>query len=439
MTGHVRLTFLCVAFLVGALAVVSSAQAGWSPPLTVAHSLIEEGQVLATSPTQGAAVAWRGAGDHVLRVRRLGPGGTLGRVMKVPGPVYGEPFPRMAIAESGAIVVAWTHWEFETGPILYARRIGKHGKLGAIRTIAHDPEAFQELDERLAMDAAGNATIAWNRMHITAGFSHGDQVTYASVCIRRFTAAGSLGPVTCVPTDGGDNRGAQLAIEPSGRGAFTWTRYLDGRTTVRAMLIGRNGALGPALDVSSPYEYWSGGAAAVAVDGSGRATLAWSTGQIGQGATIRQISNRGLGTPHVFPTSGSTDQPRVAASTSGPATVAWIEDPSYRVKAVHILRSGAVGPVHSLSAPSSVSSTFAFAVAADGLGNTTVAYNAELPRRKPRSVVQARRFSGRGELGKPWNLSPIGPAGLVRAVAVVADERGVVTALSGSGVSRFVP
>jgi hypothetical protein len=437
MTGHLRLSFLSVAFLLGALVLASSAQAGWSRPFTVAHS--DEGTVLATSPTGGATLAWRSTGDHVLRVRRLGPDGRLGRVRRVPGPVYGEPLPRIAIAESGAILVVWTHWEFETGPILYARRIGKHGKLGAIRTIAHDPEAFQELDERLAMDAAGNATIAWNRMHITPGFSHGDQVTYASVCIRRLSAAGSLGPITCVPTDGGFNRGARIAIEPSGRGALTWTRYLDGRTTVRALLIRSAGALGPALDVSAPYEYWSGGAADVAVDGSGRATLAWSTGQNGQGATTRQISNHGLGPARVFPTSGSTQQPRVAASTSGPATVAWVEDPSYRVKAVHIRRTGAVGPVRSLSAPSSVSSAFAFAVAADGLGNTTVVYNAELPGRKPRSVVQARRFSPRGELSKPWNLSPEGPAGLVRAVALVADERGVVTALAGNGVSRFVP
>jgi hypothetical protein len=438
MTGHARLTVCCFAFVLGGLALASSAQAGWSRPFTVAHA-DAEGPVLATSPTHGAALAWRSEDDHVLRVRRLGPDGRLGRVTRVPGPVYGESLTaRIAVGESGAIVVLWTRWAYETGPTLFAQRLGKHGKLGAIRTIEHDPDASEELDERLAMDAAGNATIAWNRVHVVPSASD-YRVTSASVCIRRLNAAGSLGPTTCVPNGGGFDRRPRLAVEPSGRGVLSWIRQLNGRYTVHALLIRRDGTLGPVHDASAPQELWSGGAADVAVDGSGRATLAWSQSGPGDGVTIRQLSNHGLGPLRAFTSSAGSGQPRVAATASGAATVAWVEDPSYRVKAVHIRPSGAVGHIRSLSGPSSVSSAFALAVAADGLGNSTVVYNAELPRRRPRSVVQARRFSGRGDLGRPRNLSRESPAGVVRAVAVVADARGVVTALVGNRVLRFVP
>jgi hypothetical protein len=336
-------------------------------------------------------------------------------------------------------VVVWTNSTFETGSTLLARRLGEHGKLGAIRTIAHDPEGEPELDVQSAMDGAGNTTIVWNRVHAVEVQPRGAEVTSASICVRRLTAAGSLGPVTCVPTEGGLDRNPRLAVAPSGRGVLTWIRSIDGRYAVQAALIRPDGTLGPALDVSAPSAYWSAGAADVAVDSRGRGTLAWSNGQSGDGVAMRQVSRRGLGPLHVFTTAGETLQPQVAATTSGAATVAWVEDPGSLVRAVHIRRDGVVGRVRTLSAPSSVSSAFAFGVAGDGLGNTTVVYNTELPGRKPRSVVQARRFSGGGRLGKPRNLSPKRKAGVVLSVAVVADARGVVTALVGDRATRFVP
>jgi hypothetical protein len=432
VSARARLSISGAAALVGVLALVSSAQAKWSPPVIVARS-VADGPVLAGSPRHGATLAWLRDNPHVLTARHLGPRGASGRAQAFTGafdPALDQKFlPQLGVADSGATVMVWHTWEFPGGYKLFARRMTPAGRLGPVRMIAEVTDAVRDADpgERLAVDAAGNATIVWNRVVGTPA-DHGSNVTSSTVQIRRFDADGSLGPVVEIPSQGARDFAPRLAGEPSGRAVVTWVRFTEDQIWVRAALIDRDGTLGVARDVSAPGPYWSGGAAEVVLDVRGKATISWGAPRGGRDVrTVRQLSSRGLGPLRSL---GPGASALLAVDRFGTATLVWVD--FAQVKARQIRRDGTLGPQRTLSAPSL--DVPRAALATDGLGNTTVVWAG--------ARVQARRLSREGRLGRVWTLTPDGPPGAMPAV--VADARGVVTAVWGVGTadiqaSRFVP
>jgi hypothetical protein len=456
MTGHARLSFLCAALVVGALALASSAQAGWSESVTVARSLAMR-PALAGSPSKGAAVAWLGDNPNVLTARRIGPRGGLGPVKAFSSPLT-DFFvaPKVAIAESGAMVMVWSSFEFDwdTGEgtsTLFARRMSARGKLGPIRTIARLPDDGEEgVGEQVAIDAAGNATIVWHRIvTATTGLPHGEYWVSARVRVRRFDADGSLGPVLGIPNQGGFDSSPQLAVEPSGRGVIAWARSADGWYGVRSLLFDRDGELAAAQDVSDPGVNRSGQGPAVAMDVRGKATIAWLS-RDAQGAQVvaaRQLSRRGLGPLQQLTPAVDAFGPVVAVDAAGTATIAWrevatpAEGTANRIGARQIRPSGAPGPLYELS--SVAGETSEPVLAADGLGNATVLWIVRAPSHEESGSLKARRISRAGRLGRLRTLAGDFPG----SPAVVGDARGVVTAAWGADLdgtrviqaSRFVP
>ena len=447
MNGRTRLSIGCVA-VVGGLAFASAAQAGWSHPETVARALAQR-PALAASPKHGATVAWV-QNPPAMTARRLGPGGELGPVKVFSDPVSDlDATPQVAVAASGATVMVWSVWERdnstgESTSTLFARRMSARGKLGPILEIAHQPDADSDsgVGEQVAMDAAGNATIVWNRI-VTAdsGLPHGTYPVSASVQIRRLDADGSLGPEVGIPTQGGLDSSPALALEPSGRGAIAWVRHAANRYWVRALLLDRDGGLGAFREVSPPGVYWSGQAATVAIDATGKATIAWVEpgAEDEQRVAARQLSARGLGPLHLLSPVTTPFGPLVAVDPAGTATIAWrqvggIEDGfGNRVRVRQVRRGGAVGRLQTLnSLGGEVSEPV---LAADGLGSASVLW-------VQNGSVKARRIARGGRLGQPRTLTARG----VQAgwPAVAADARGVVTAVWSARAgaiqtSRFVP
>jgi hypothetical protein len=447
MNAQGRFTIVCVAVLAAALGLVSTAEAGWSRPKMVARTPVQR-SALAASPRQGASVAWVGQ-TRAMAARRTGPRGGLGPVKLFSDPLTDlEASPQVAVAASGATVMVWSVWQSDDGTgqrasTLFARRMSARGKLGPIRAIAHEPDFDSDdgIGQQVAMDAAGNATIAWQRV-VTgdSGAPHGEYTVSASVRIRRLAADGSLGPDIGIPTEGGLDERPALAVEPSGRAVIALVRRVASQYSVRAALLDRDGRLGTVQDVSPPGPYWSGQAATVAIDGRSRAAIAWVEPgpEDHQRVAARQLSSRGLGPLHLLSPVSSPFGPVVAVDAAGATTIAWrqvggIEEGfANRVAARQIRRGGAVGRLLTLSSGGGEVSEPV--LAADGLGNATVLW-------AQGGSVRARRISSSGRLGRPRTLS----AGGVEASwpAVAADARGVVTAVwSAPGAiqaSRFVP
>jgi hypothetical protein len=451
MTGRGSLTILCIAAV---LAHAPAAQAGWSEPTTVARVLNAEAAV-ATSAGQGAAVAWRGDQPRVVNVRRIGPRGALGATTAFSGPLSGvDPGPQVAVSATGAIVTIWSVSEFdsetgETTSTLFARRMRPGGKLGPVRTIARmpNPGNAAALGKELAVDAAGNATIAWVHSFDFRGSERGTYPTRRSVRVRHLSPDGTLGPTVIVTRGNVSDSVPALAVAPSGRGVLAWVhRGADQRYGVRARLIARDRRLGRLEEVSLPQQYWSGNAPDVAVDRNGRATIAWSAPTSGVGSRVfaRQLTQAGLAPLHALTPGGSTSLPVVAFDGRGTATVAWAAYPEIppggsndqrRIEARQIRSGGGLGPLRVL-APEGPGYE-APVLAADGLGNTTVVWVGP--------GIRARRLSRRGQVGPVRTLTTEGEVTLSPVVA--ADADGVVTAAWPSRLrgnfsiraARFVP
>jgi hypothetical protein len=428
---ELRLSWLVSIVLACCLGSATSAHAGWSSPITLARSAYA-GPAIAGSTRHGAAVGWVGAKPIVMRVRRLGPTGRLGRVRSISDVLDDSPTPRIGVASSGAAVMVWVvRREADSAYALLARRISARGKIGRLLTLAHDRNISGEgLDEQLVVDAAGNATVVWHRELGDPVEPKGFHVTESTLHMRRLNADGSLGPVADIAPEGGFDHFPRLAAEPSGRVALVWVRRASDLYSVRARLIRRDGRLGPLREVSAPSPHWPGASANVALDAKGRATITWATSSPST-VVARQLSDQGLGPTHILAPPGSYYGPHVTVDKRGTATVAWRElepGPAFgsSAKARQIRRDGSAGLTRTLSTTSGQISEPQ--LVADGLGRTTVVWVQSASPFGQAEFVRSRAFAPDGRLGAAHTVGGGSAFSLIGGQQVVADARGRVTA-----------
>jgi hypothetical protein len=166
----------------------------------------------------------------------------------------------------------------------------------------------------VAVNEDGVAVVAW------AAF---DEASYRTLRAVLILPDGSVTPVqqldgTAGSVDGGDFY--SVAIDPLGRATVVWEDLRKGKPAVFAARIAADGQAGPRRLMSRPGRLSYVGS--VAVDDAGVATVAWAerSGFIrvtrvrpdGTPGGIRRLSGRGL--------NGS---PLVVVDGSGRATVAW--------------------------------------------------------------------------------------------------------------------
>jgi hypothetical protein len=417
------------------LALAPTASAGWSKPFAVAAPKLGGGSpALATSPRHGAVVAWLDGRTEKVRARRIGANGRLGRV-RLLGPIntYVVAGPWVAVSRSGAGVVVW-----DRGGSLVARKIGMRGKLGPTRELGPTSDSTESSDARVAIDAAGNATIVWARVLVEPVEPKGVRVLSSAVQVRRLGADGSLGPVHELPAGGAYLPMPRVAAAPSGAAAVIWTWQGEGAQIVRAATIGKRGAIGPVRDVSAPRPFWSGEESAdVAMGPGGTATIAWLTsGSISAVAARRMAPDGELG--EILTVAGeqySNSQPRVAVDGAGGATVVWrYSGPptgssglTDYVQARQIRAGGTLGSLHNLSAASL--EVGVPEVAGHPAGGATATWARRFTAdARPVYAIQGRQIGRRGRLGAIKTLSRKRPAYFTRA-PVIADARGAETAI----------
>ncbi len=274
---------------------------------------------LAVDGSDRATIVWSGHDGSEYRVRsvRLAADGAPEPIRTI-SPVGANGLePEIAVAESGQATIAW---EYAEGVVvlplaggspsaIQAVRLGSDGiPEGAVQTLSSSA-AGNAFDPAVAVDVAGRATIAWD------GATFGTLDESASrIREVRLAADGTPGSVQTLSATGAGANGAQVAIDDSGRATIAWDRRDGPRRRVQAVRLDAGGTAGQIQDVSTAAA--SGLTPHVAIGPASRATVAWV--RIEPGSTGRIAWSRALIGP-----------PRTAID-SGPHGATADDSPTFR-------------------------------------------------------------------------------------------------------------
>ncbi len=225
--------------------------------------------------------------------------------------------PALAVAPDGAATVAWSAYA-DPGhcSTLRVARIEADGTVGAAQAFPGAGACSHDVD--LAVDPQGRVTAVWES-------SYPDQIQ-----MSRIGPGGTPAPVQTI---GATDQQAQprIAVDRDGRAVVSYRgpgvgkNYGDRSYRARAVQIEADGTVGSPVDISQIDVRSS----ELAIDGQGRAIIAWSTGDLSSKRFFR-VQSRTL-----FP-DGSLGQLRTLSnrrhggydvaldvSSAGKATVAW--------------------------------------------------------------------------------------------------------------------
>ncbi len=307
-----------------------------------------ENPAIAIDGSDRATIAWRqgdGAGTRI-KALRLATDGTPGPVQTLSAEDEDAFGPAVAIDASDRATIVWRQ-DDGTGTRIQSLRLAADGSPDPVQTLSAESEAA--FDPGLGIDGSDRATVVWS----------GHDGTEYRVRSVRLAADGSPGPVETISPAGANGLEPQIAVEESGQATIAWEHTagvvilpLVGGTpsAIRAVRLGSDGTPEGAAQTLSPGAAGNGFDPSVAVDGSGRATVAWDGATFGSlddsGSRIRSIRLATDGTPGPVRTlsaaGGGADNSQVAIDDSGRATIAWdrFDGSSHRVQSVRLDAGG---------------------------------------------------------------------------------------------------
>ena len=156
----------------------------------------------AISERHGGLVAWTTQlrpDAYEVRVRRVGARGRLGPARRASKTIeYFVTSPAVAIAPSGAGLVAWARPKGNGHFALAGRPVDVRGRLGKVRTLVRDVDNLfaEQPPVDLVVDSSGNTILTWLR---SSGDPRG--ASSQAVFTRRVGADGVLGPAFELPQD----------------------------------------------------------------------------------------------------------------------------------------------------------------------------------------------------------------------------------------------
>lgn len=442
-TGAMAMAALVVSGLAGPSASVKA----WSRPMTVGRGADLSPPVLAASPSRGATVAWRRDFPGALVARRISPAGSLG-APRLLASRTSRAGPWLALSRAGTTIAVW----YDDKGFLLARRMARSGSIGRVVQVSPVPAVGDYgLQASVAVDGAGNATIAWPRLVVRETDPYGGvEYLSATVHARRLMANGRLSPVIDLPSGGRLASSPRVAVARSGRASVTWQVFRQDPVSLYAATIGRNGSVGPARELTQsapplpgyPYELASNARGDVAVvwisaqvmarriaaggklgpvdtigpvktgeytlpldvgiDRTGNATVVWQNAPLESPANLirsRRIDtlDRSGALRKLYDAPLGAMEPRVAVDAGGTAVAAWVrvtmtgDDPAYSLKARAISRRGQIERTRTI-APRSLGFISAPELVMDEHGIVTVAWWDLLDRRDPRIVIRVARM-----------------------------------------------
>jgi hypothetical protein len=246
--------------------------------------------------------------------------------------------PQVALDADGDAVFTWERRDANGKLQIQARRRSANGVFGPILTLSGRSEIV--LFHRLAVDAGGDALIAWT-VRPEAG---PDQAQY-----RAFSAAGVLGPVellsNVLPTDN-----AQVAMNPQGQAIFAWRRPNAAQNTAAIEVRVRSGAgvLGPIQRVSFSGQLTF--QPDVAISRNGDAVVAWVR-QFGSKPLVEARRRSAAGElEEIRQNLDQGDFPQVAIDREGDAIITWTDRRSRpRVQMRTLSATNGIGPRQQVS------------------------------------------------------------------------------------------
>ena len=271
--------------------------------------------------------------------------------------------PQVAIDGSDRPTVVWSRSD-GTNSRIQAVRIGPLGNPGPVKTLSG---AGQDADfPQVVVDDSDRATVVWSR-------SDGTNERIQSL---RIAADGTPGPVQTLSATGEDADSPQVAIDGSDRPTVVWSRSDGTNSRIQAVRIGPLGNPGPVKTLSGAGQ--DADFPQVVVDDSDRATVVWSRSD-GSNKRIQALRIAENGTPGPIRTLSAAGQdaryPDVAVDGIGRATVAWSRSDGsvYRVQSVRLgAAEGNPGPLKALSGAESDGDAWVEGVAVDGQGRAYV-------------------------------------------------------------------
>jgi hypothetical protein len=361
------------------------------------------------SEHRGGLVAWTTQLRHEVyevRVRRVGARGRLGPARRASAPNAFMTRPLVAMAPSGAGMVAWARQKGSGKFALAGRPVDPRGRLGRTRTLVRDVENLfaEQPPFDLVVDSSGNAIVTWLR---SSGDPRG--ASSQTILTRRVGADGALGPAFELPQDPpGVDFYPTLEAGSSGPPVLLWERWdRSGANSLWAAPLAADGRTGPLRAISDPEEYAPGHPIFdLDVDARGRATVAWSPYRSSVSARVKVRRLTGDTLEHVTELGGNQfgAPPDVEVHSGGAATVAWRDvdalGSSMRVVARRVSATGRLGALRVITAwRERISDP---KVALDRSGTATIAWSQG-------QRLRSRRLGPRGRLSRLVQLSHRGP------------------------------
>src|SRR4051794_4908208 len=319
--------------------------------------------------------------------------------------------PAVAVAGNGDVVAIWTRSDtFNDRVQFQLHRAGEPWSSAEYVS----PAALDAAQARVALDANGDATIAWLR----------DDGSHWVVETRTRSAGGSWSAIQRLSAAGEDASDLRVDVAPDGTAAFSWRRAVGPSERVQSRTRTAGGTLGSVANLSP------GGADAfdpeVAIDGGGGVVVAWTRSDGGHGRVQarRREADGSVGAPLTLsPTGTDGDGPDVDIDAGGNAIVVWRQSggAGWRALLRTVSPAGGLGALETLSA--SGRDLRDPHVAVDGAG-TAVATWRRFDGSNWRVQVVAR--AGDGSLSARHGMSPAGADALEPDVAVESGGRALV-------------
>jgi hypothetical protein len=250
--------------------------------------------------------------------------------------------PQVAIDTDGDAVFTWEQRDSEGRLRVEARRRSADGVFGPIHILSGRSQIV--LFHRLAIDAAGNALVAWT-LRPQSGPDHPQ--------FRALFADDTLGPIenlaSVLPADN-----AQVAVNATGNAVFAWRRPTSANTgVIEARTRSVAGALGPIQRVSFAGQQTF--QPNVAINADGEAVFAWVCLFESQGVVqARRRSAAGEFAP-VRQNLDVGDFPQTAIDRDGNSIIIWPDRRSPpRVQMRTLSSTNALGPRQPISQGSGV-------------------------------------------------------------------------------------
>ncbi len=243
------------------------------------------------------------------------------RVVSEPGTQVADP--ALAIAPDGTATVAWTAYRLNGFPYLRVARVEPDGTVGHAQAFPGAGANSQDVD--LAVDPEGRVTAVWESCRCRAG-------SPAQIQMARIGADGTLGPAQTVGR--ADDTAAyqpRVAVDRSGRAVVVYLvdlgpQFGKSRARTRAVQVGVDGTPEAPIDISRIDARDS----ELAIDGQGRAVIAWSNGDFSSKRFPFRVQARtllpdgSLGPLRTLSRRGQRGfDVDLDVSSAGRATVAW--------------------------------------------------------------------------------------------------------------------